>query len=92
MKFVEHKLHRDRSPNYCTQFACAVTGGGATDTISLSSSSAIQSLHKQLYYNYDCAGNRIGVQADSTGSFPTGLTTTATKYTYESVPRTTSIQ
>ncbi len=29
------------SPNYCTQFTCAVTGAGATDTISLSSSSAI---------------------------------------------------
>ncbi len=78
------------SPNYCTQFTCAVTGGGATDTISLSSSSAIQSLHKQLYYNYDCAGNRIGVQADSTGSFPTGLTTTATKYTYNNVNELTA--
>ena len=78
------------SPNYCTQFTCAVTGAGATDTISLSSSSAIQSLHKQLYYNYDCAGNRIGVQADSTGSFPTGLTTTATKYNYNNVNELTA--
>ncbi len=32
----------------------------------------------------------MGVQADSTGSFPTGLTTTATKYTYNNVNELTA--
>ena len=78
------------SASHATQFTCAVTGTGATDTISISSSSPIQPLHKQLYYNYDCAGNRTGVQADSTGSFPTGLTTTATHYAYNNVNELTA--
>ena len=78
------------SASHATQFTCAVTGTGATDTISISSSSPIQPLHKQLYYNYDCAGNRTGVQADSTGTFPTGLTTTATHYAYNNVNELTA--
>ncbi len=73
------------SPSYCTQFTCAVTGMGATDTIALSGSSPIQNLHKQLYYAYDCAANRIGVQGDSSGGFPTGLTTTSTQASFNSV-------
>jgi RHS repeat-associated protein len=73
------------SPSYCTQFTCAVSGAGATDTISLSGSTPVQNLHKQLYYSYDCAGNRIGVQGDSSGSFPTGLTTGSTQYAYNNL-------
>lgn len=73
------------SPSYCTSFTAEVSGTGATDTIALSQSQAIQPLHSQLYYTYDCAGNRIGVQGDSTGSFPTGLTTNATKSSYNCV-------
>jgi YD repeat-containing protein len=73
------------TPAYCTQFTCAVTGSGATTTIALGQSSAAPNLHKQLYYSYDCAGNRIGVQGDSSGSFPTGLTTTSTQYTYNNL-------
>ncbi|HEY9684034.1 MAG TPA: RHS repeat-associated core domain-containing protein [Oculatellaceae cyanobacterium] len=78
------------SPSYCTQFTCAVAGSGATDTISLSASSPIANLHKQLYYSYDCASNRVGVQGDSTGTFPTGLTTSATNYSYNNLNQLTS--
>ncbi len=80
------------SPNYTTSFTCAVTGAGATDTISLSQSQAIQPLSKQLYYNYDCAGNIVGMQGDSTGSFPGGLTTKAAKASYDCVNQLTSVK
>jgi RHS repeat-associated protein len=72
------------TPTFCTQFTCAVSGVGATDTIALGASSPKANLHKQLYYNYDCAGNRTGVQGDSTGTLPS-LTTTATQYSYNNL-------
>ena len=70
------------SDSFTTSFTCAVTGSSATDTIALSQSQPGSTLHKQLYYNYDCAGNRTGVQGDSTGSFPTGLTMNVTQAKY----------
>ena len=69
------------APIYCTQFTCAVTGSGATDTISLGASGAKPNLHKQQYFNYDCLGNRTGVQGDSDLS----LNTSATQYLYNNV-------
>ncbi|MBX9878275.1 MAG: hypothetical protein K2Y22_07430 [Candidatus Obscuribacterales bacterium] len=80
------------SPNYTTSFTCAVTGAGATDTIALSQSSAISPLHKQNYYKYDCASNIVGMQGDSTGSFPSGLTTTAAQATYDCVNQLTEVK
>ena len=79
------------SASKATQFTSAVSGTAATDTISLSGASANGNLHKQLYYSYDCAGNRIGVQGDSSGSFPSGLTTTATQYAYNNLNELTAI-
>ena len=80
------------SPNYTTSFSCAVTGAGATDTISLSQSQPIAPLHKQLYNSYDCASNLIGMQGDSSGSFPSGITTNAAKASYDCVNQLTSVQ
>lgn len=80
------------SPNYTTSFSCAVTGTGATDTIALSQSQAIAPLHTQAYYNYDCASNLVGKQGDSSGSFPSGLTTSATKSSYDCVNQLTQTQ
>ena len=79
-------------PDYTTSFTCEVTGVGATDTISLSQSQPIQPLHKQLYYAYDKASNIVGVQGDSSGSFPSGLTTTAAKASYDCVNQLTSVK
>jgi RHS repeat-associated protein len=63
---------------------CTFTGEapGNNAGIALILSSPVQPLHKQLYYNYDCTGNRTIVQGDSAGSFPAGICTSATKYTY----------
>lgn len=80
------------SPNYTTSFSCAVTGAGATDTISLSQSQPIAPLHTQLYCAYDCASNLIGMQGDSSGSFPSGITTNAAKASYDCVNQLTSTQ
>ncbi len=72
------------SPNHATQFSVSISGTGATNTITLSGSSPTPNLHKQLYYAYDCAGNRVGVEGDSAGTLP-NLTTDSTQYSYNKV-------
>jgi RHS repeat-associated protein len=79
------------SSNNATSFTAAVTGTGVTDTISLSASTPLQPLHNQLYYFYDQAGNRTSLQGNSTGSFPTGLTTSVSQYSHNNVNELTSI-
>ncbi|MBX9769841.1 MAG: hypothetical protein K2X29_00635, partial [Candidatus Obscuribacterales bacterium] len=46
----------------------------------------------QTHYNYDKASNITGVQGDSTGSFPSGLTTTAAQASYDCVNQLTSVK
>ncbi len=72
------------SPNHATQFSVSISGTGATNTITLSGSSPTSNLHKQLYYAYDCAGNRVGVEGDSAGTLP-NLTTDSTQSSYNKV-------
>ncbi|MBX9723830.1 MAG: hypothetical protein K2X81_20655, partial [Candidatus Obscuribacterales bacterium] len=69
-------------------FSCDAPGND--ETIALSGSTPIADLHKQLYYFYDCAGNRTGVEGDSSGSFPGGLSTDATKYSYNNLNQLTA--
>ncbi len=78
-----------KSPSYGTTFSASAPGN--TETIAISDSKPIPNLHTQQYYSYDCAGNRTGVQGDSTGSFPSGLTTAAKKYDYNNVNELVSI-
>lgn len=77
------------SPNHATQFSCEATG--AATIIALGQSSPVPGLHKQLYYSYDCASNRIGLQGDSSGSFPAGLTTSALKHSFNNLNQLLSI-
>jgi RHS repeat-associated protein len=72
------------SPNFATSLRVSHSAG-ATETIALSESSPVKNLHKQYYYDYDCAGNRTGAEGDSTGTVGGGFTTTATKYSYNNV-------
>ncbi len=79
------------SATRATQFTSAVTGAGATDTIIMDRGQPSGNRHSQLYYGYDCAGNRTGVQGDSTGSFGTGgLSTNATAYGYNNLNELTN--
>ena len=77
------------TPVNCTQYTCAVTGSGATDTIALGASVAVPNLHTQKYYNYDAAGNMVGNEGDSSGTLPT-LTTTAEQLSYNCVNELTA--
>jgi RHS repeat-associated protein len=72
------------SSNFATSLR-ASRSAGATETIAVSESSPVKNLHKQYYYNYDCAGNRTGAEGDSTGTVGSGFTTAATKYSYNNV-------
>jgi RHS repeat-associated protein len=72
------------SSNFATSLRVSHSAG-ATETIALSESSPVKNLHKQYYYNYDCAGNRTGAEGDSTGTVGSGFTTAATKYSYNNV-------
>ncbi len=79
------------SATRATQFTSAVSGVGATDTIIMDRGQPSGNRHSQLYYAYDCAGNRTGVQGDSTGSFGAGgLNTNATAYGYNNLNELTN--
>lgn len=68
-----------------TQFTCAVSNNSKspTTTIAMSSTVPLPDLHKQNYFAYDCAGNMIGIEGDSTGSFASkNFKTTATRFDY----------
>ncbi|MBX9571394.1 MAG: LysM peptidoglycan-binding domain-containing protein [Candidatus Obscuribacterales bacterium] len=78
-----------KSPNQGTTFSASAPGNA--ETITLGDAKATPNLHTQLYYFYDLAGNRKGVQGESTGSFPSGLTTTASRYEYNNINELTGV-